>query len=180
MESKGERWRRLSSSSRYGALSGRKPFSKHRSYLGFKPSQVALVVKNPPASAGDARDAGLIPGWGRSPEEGNGNPLQYSCLDRKSHRQKNLVGYSPWDCRESDMTERLSTTTTSLVVNIGWHLHYSSPTLYVLGNEEKTELQRDSGRCEIKLIIIGGFIHSWHSVSGYFQIQKNIWIDLSK
>ena len=77
------------------------------------------MVKNPPASAGDARDAGLIPGWGRSPEEGNGNPLQYSCLDRKSHRQKNLVGYSPWDCRESDMTERLSTTTTSLVVNIG-------------------------------------------------------------
>ena len=55
-------------------------------------------VKNPLASAGDARDVGLIPGWGRSPEEGNGNPLQYSCLDRKSHGQKNLVGYSPRDC----------------------------------------------------------------------------------
>ena len=40
--------------------------------------QVALVVKNPPANAGDL---GLIPGSGRSPGEGNGNPLQYSCLE---------------------------------------------------------------------------------------------------
>ena len=44
-------------------------------------SQVALVVKNPPAIAGDARDTGSIPGFGRSPGEGNGNPLQYSCLE---------------------------------------------------------------------------------------------------
>ena len=42
---------------------------------------VALVVKNLPANAGDIRDASLIPGLGRSPGEGNGNPLQYSCLD---------------------------------------------------------------------------------------------------
>ena len=44
-------------------------------------SQVALVVKNPPASAGDVRDVSLIPGSGRSPGEGNGNPLQDSCLE---------------------------------------------------------------------------------------------------
>ena len=43
-------------------------------------SQVVLVVKNPPANAGDMRDAGLITGLGRSPEGGNGNPFQYSCL----------------------------------------------------------------------------------------------------
>ena len=43
-------------------------------------SQVALVVKNLPANAGDVRDTGLILGSGRSPG-GNGNPLQYSCLD---------------------------------------------------------------------------------------------------
>ena len=36
--------------------------------------------KSPPASAGDARDVGSIPGLGRSPGEGNGNPLQYTCL----------------------------------------------------------------------------------------------------
>ena len=40
-----------------------------------------LVVKNPPASSGDARDLGSIPELGRSPEERNGNPLQYSCLE---------------------------------------------------------------------------------------------------
>ena len=43
--------------------------------------QVALVVKNPPASAGDTKDVGLIPGSGLSPGEENGNPLQYSCLE---------------------------------------------------------------------------------------------------
>ena len=39
------------------------------------------MVKNPPASAGDPRDAGLIPGSGKSPGGGHGNPLQYSCLE---------------------------------------------------------------------------------------------------
>ena len=40
-----------------------------------------LVVKNLPASEGDPRDSGSIPGWGRSPGEGNGNTFQYSCLE---------------------------------------------------------------------------------------------------
>ena len=44
-------------------------------------SQVVLVVKNPPASTGDIKDAGLIPGLERSPGGGNGYPLQYSCLE---------------------------------------------------------------------------------------------------
>ena len=39
-----------------------------------------LVIKNPPVDAGDTRDMGLIPGSGRSPGGGHGNPLQYSCL----------------------------------------------------------------------------------------------------
>ena len=42
---------------------------------------MVLVVKNPPANTGDLRDAGSIPGSERSPREGNGNPLQYSCLE---------------------------------------------------------------------------------------------------
>ena len=45
------------------------------------------MVKNPPANAGDLRDASLIPGLGRSPEVGNGNPLQYSCLDNSMDRE---------------------------------------------------------------------------------------------
>ena len=44
-------------------------------------SQVALVVRNPPAHVGDTRDMGLIPGLGRSPGGGHGNRLQDSCLD---------------------------------------------------------------------------------------------------
>ena len=45
-----------------------------------------VVVKNPPASAGDARDLGSIPGSGRCPGEGNGNPFQYSCLENPTDR----------------------------------------------------------------------------------------------
>ena len=44
-------------------------------------SQVVLVVKNPLANAGDIRDAGSVPGAGRSPREGHGNTLQYSGLE---------------------------------------------------------------------------------------------------
>jgi len=49
-------------------------------------SQVALVVKNPPANAGDIRDVGLILGLGRSPGGGHGNPVQYSCLENLMDR----------------------------------------------------------------------------------------------
>ena len=44
------------------------------------------MVKNLPANAGDAKDVGLIPGSGRSPGVGNGNPLQYSCLENSMDR----------------------------------------------------------------------------------------------
>ena len=49
-------------------------------------SQMELVVKNPPANARDAKDMGLIPGSGRYPGEGNGNLLQYSCLENSMNR----------------------------------------------------------------------------------------------
>ena len=44
------------------------------------------MVENTPANAGDIRNEGLIPGMGRSPGEGNGNPLQYSCLENSMKR----------------------------------------------------------------------------------------------
>ena len=53
-------------------------------------------------------DLGLLLGLGRSPGEGNGNPLQYSCLENP-HGQRSLVGYNPWGHKWSDTTERLST-----------------------------------------------------------------------
>ena len=52
------------------------------------------MVKNPPASEKDTRDMDLIPGLGRSPGGGNGNPLQYSCLENP-HGQRSLAGYGP-------------------------------------------------------------------------------------
>ena len=64
------------------------------------------VGTNLPACAGDAVDPGLIPGLGRAPG-GNGNPLQYSCLE-KFHGQRSLAGYSPWDGKESGKTEQLT------------------------------------------------------------------------
>ena len=48
---------------------------------------MALVVKNPPANAGDVRDSGWIPGSGRSPGGEDGNPLQYSCLEKTVDRE---------------------------------------------------------------------------------------------
>ena len=47
---------------------------------------MALAVKDPPANAGDVREAGLLPGLGSSPGGGHGNPLQYSCLQNPMNR----------------------------------------------------------------------------------------------
>ena len=67
--------------------------------------QVALVVKNSLANAGDAGDVGSIHGLGRFPGEGNGNPLQYSCLgnpmDRGAWKTTVLEDYR--HCKESDV-----------------------------------------------------------------------------
>ena len=60
-------------------------------------SQVALVVKNQPANAGDVRDSGLIPGLGRAPGGGHGNSLQYSCLENPMDR--GAWRASPWGHR---------------------------------------------------------------------------------
>ena len=55
-------------------------------------------------SAYNMGDPGLIPGTGRSPGEGNGNPLQYSCLENPMEGEAWRAIYSPWGYRESDMT----------------------------------------------------------------------------
>ena len=66
-------------------------------------SQVVLVVENLPASAGDVRDVGLIPGLGRFPGGGHGNPLQYFCLENPMDRGtwKAIV------CRSEEHTSEL-------------------------------------------------------------------------
>ena len=66
------------------------------------------MVKNPPAKPGDTGDPDLIPGSGRSPDGGNSSPLRLEILPLpgESHGQRSLVGYGPWDPKQSDRTER--------------------------------------------------------------------------
>ena len=64
-----------------------------------------LVGSDGKESACSVGDPGLIPELPRSPGEGNGNPLQYSCLENP-HGQRSLEGYSPRGHKESDMTEQ--------------------------------------------------------------------------
>ena len=65
------------------------------------------MVQNLPANTGDLRDVGSILGLERSPGEGNGNPLQYFCLENSMDRGARRAIYSPWGHKESDMTECL-------------------------------------------------------------------------
>ena len=101
----------------------------------FGVSQVALVVKNLPANAEDIRDMGSIPGSGRSPGEGNGNSLHYSCLENPMDRrawQATVCGVT-----ELDTTEQLSMHTHTNL----FHLDFSKallplplfPHLYICG-----------------------------------------------
>ena len=85
--------------------------------------RMAQMVKNPPTVG----DLGSIPGLRRSPGEGHGNPLQYSCLENP-HGQRSPAGYSPWGCKESDKTEQLSTHAGGHLSwykhsHIGWYEH---------------------------------------------------------
>ena len=71
---------------------------------------ISRVCEGPPrwlsgeVSTCIAEDSGLIPGLGRSPGGGHGNPLQYSCLENP-HGQRSLAGYRPLGHKHSDMTE---------------------------------------------------------------------------
>ena len=68
-------------------------------------SLVAQMVKRLPTMR---VDPGSIPGSGRLPGEGNGNPLQYSCLENSMDSQRSLECYSPWGRKESDWVTSLS------------------------------------------------------------------------
>ena len=85
--------------------------------------------KNLPATGGDIRDTSSVPGWGRSPGEGNGNPLQYSSLETPQG-QSSLMGYSPRGCRESD-TELVTHTHTDTQTYI---IYMASQVMLVVKN----------------------------------------------
>ena len=90
------------------------PFSLFQQLGSFVCMCQARVWKRFPSGSGGKEptrnpgDLGSIPGLGRSPEKGHGNPFQYSCLESPSG-QRSLAGYSPWGRKELDTTEWLST-----------------------------------------------------------------------
>ena len=73
------------------------------------------MIKNPPGS---------VPGLGRSPGGGHGTLLRYSCLENP-YRQRSLVGYSPWDHKESDMTGQLLFLVFSFIQSINKNLNWT-------------------------------------------------------
>ena len=77
--------------------------SRHQLYMG---SQVALVVKNLPANAGDVRHVVSIPWVGKNPWRRAWQPTPVFLLG-ESHGQRSLVGYSPWSRKELDTTEAI-------------------------------------------------------------------------
>ena len=80
-------------------------------------------MKNLPAEAGDIRDIGSIPGWGRFPWRRAWHPTPVF-LPGEVHGQRSfLAGYSPWDCKELDMTEQLSTVHEILRKNVHVNLY---------------------------------------------------------
>ena len=79
-------------------------FNTILSFPGTRFSLQWLSSKESARDTGAIGDASSIPGSGRSPGGGHGNPFQYSCLDN-SHGQRSLAGYSPQGHKESDMTE---------------------------------------------------------------------------
>ena len=78
---------------------------------------------------------GSIPGLGRSPGGGHGNPLHYSCLENP-HGQRSLVDDSPWSCKESDTTEQLRTAQQNICIG-----YFSGWTRWLLKAPSQLELE---------------------------------------
>ena len=73
---------------------------------------------------------GSIPGLERSPGGGHGNPLQYSCLENP-HGQRSLAGWSPWGCKELDMTEATKHSTAQATKNMCVYSIYVHVYIYI-------------------------------------------------
>ena len=97
-----------------------RPFTKHLKPIfvvdsRLSASQVVLVVKNLPVNAGDIKDASSVPGLGRFPGEGNGNPLQYSYLENPTDRGTQRATVQGI---ESDTTEVTEQTRLSVILSL--------------------------------------------------------------
>ena len=131
----GKHWWMLPEGTQWRGSSGinvQQPWVDHLSFLQFGSS--SGIVGFPGGSEGkesacNAGDLGSVPGLGRSLGEGNGYPLQYS-PPGKSHGQRSVAGYSPWGCKESDTTKKLTLSLSLLQweVTVSPHPH-QAPTI---------------------------------------------------
>ena len=114
-------------------------------------------------SAYNLRHLGSIPGLGRSPGGGHGNPLQYSCLENP-RGQRSLASYSPWGHKESDTTERLSTHTPYQwsVINLKFFSNWTSEKYY------------------IGTVLIVNPNYKWYWISFHAILLKAIYISFSE
>ena len=125
----------------------RKYSSLSPQYWAFRTSPTALVVKSLPASAGDLREVDLIPGLGRSPGEGNGHPVQYSCLGNPKERRAwwSMVHRVTKSRTQLEWLSRHTHTEPSVLAII----HYSEVLLSLFVNEERQYLEKS-----VKLLIL--------------------------
>ena len=86
------------------------------------------VVKNPPANAEETRDVSSIPGWGRSPRVGNGNPLQYPCLENPMDRR----AWRATVCGVAECERTHTHTHTTAIVSVLCHEAVNGTYLFVL------------------------------------------------
>ena len=110
------------------------------------------VVKNPPANAGDTRDMGSIPGLGRAPGEGNGNPLQYSCLENPMDRgaQQAIISRVT---KESDTTQRLNSNRCNQLNQVKSSWSKASPLSNICGvliRQQQCKDRHVQGKCNSK------------------------------
>ena len=104
-----------------------------------------MIVQMVKESACTVMDLGSIPGLGRSPGGGHGNPLQYSCLENP-YGQRSLAGCSPWGHKESDTTEQLSTAQQAFA-----HASLTAMNVLVSPREPLLDLKTHPGRVHLSI-----------------------------
>ena len=120
-------------------------------------------VKNPPTNAGDARDWGLIPGSGRSPGEGNGNPLQYSCLTNPMDR-------GAWQATVLRIAKSL--------ILLSIHMHVCICTHTTPGGEEKQGMifsQGFRGCMPAKTLKVDFWLQNYETINFCYPIPPRLW-----